>query len=72
MQNLKEKIAALQESNQQRVEQVKQHQTQIEQSQAAITGLKEQHDHARGKIDMLSELLAEQEQEKLNVKNDKK
>jgi len=59
--SLKDKIKALREENSQRVEQVKQHQAQIEQSQGAISSIKEQHDHARGKIDALSDLLETQE-----------
>ncbi len=61
IESLQARITKLREENASRVAQVKQHQQQIEQSQAAITSIKEQHDHSRGKIDMLSELLSEKE-----------
>jgi chromosome segregation ATPase len=72
IESLQEKITKLREENASRVAQVKQHQQQIEQSQAAITSIKEQHDHSRGKIDMLTELLSEKENvASTNVDNSK-
>ena len=55
--SLNDKLVELAKDQEERVTQVGQLQEQIQQSQSAISALKEAHDHTRGKIDMIRELL---------------
>jgi TolA-binding protein len=70
--NLKDKLAALAKEQEERVNQVTQIQEQIQQAQAAVASLKEQHDHTRGKMDMLTELVTAEETATTDAKKDKK
>ena len=69
---LKDKLETLAKEQEERVKQVSQIQEQIQQAQAAVSSLKEAHDHTRGKMDMLSELLVTEEESKTDAKKDKK
>lgn len=70
--NLKDKLAELAKEQEERVNQVTQIQEQIQQAQAAVASLKEQHDHTRGKMDMISELMVADDAAKTDDKKDKK
>lgn len=61
--DLQEKIEALRSENNDRAEKVKQARSQMAQLEAAINSIKEEHDHTRGKIDMLNELLTQRAEE---------
>ena len=74
--SLKDKLVALATDQEERVAQVGQLQEQIAQAQSAISALKEAHDHTRGKMDMIRELIdaetVESTEEKKNAKESKK
>ena len=59
--SLKDKLVDLAKDQEERVTQVGQLQEQIQQAQSAISALQEAHDHTRGKIDMIRELLSVEE-----------
>jgi peptidoglycan hydrolase CwlO-like protein len=58
---LQDKLTNLRSENDDRAKQVRDCNTQIERLQVNISSLKEAHDHTRGKIDILNELISEQE-----------
>lgn len=73
--SLKDKLMTLANDQEQRVAQVGQLQEQIQQAQEAISALKEAHDHTRGKMDMIKELIDDESgsaEEKDNAKENKK
>lgn len=59
--SLKDKLVDLARTQEERVAQVGQLQEQIQQAQSAISALKEAHDHTRGKMDMIRELIDTEE-----------
>jgi chromosome segregation ATPase len=69
---LQAKLELLAKEQEERVNQVTQIQEQIQQAQATVAALKEQHDHTRGKMDMLSELVAAEDVSTTDAKKDKK
>ena len=70
--SLKDKLVVLAGDQEERVSQVGQLQEQIQQAQAAISALKEAHDHTRGKIDMIRELISAEESQTETTKDAKK
>tara|TARA_Y100000593_G_C4224412_1_gene293650 strand:+ start:555 stop:788 length:234 start_codon:yes stop_codon:yes gene_type:complete len=69
---LQDKLSELAQEQEERVNQVTQIQEQIQAAQATVAQLKEAHDHTRGKMDMISELIAAEEADNTDKADAKK